>query len=180
MTHARLLAAAATLLVGCGGSPKAPTTVPPPPAKPIVAADLEGEWTATDIDGWTYALSVHGEAYVQTITRINGGPCAQKGMLQTYEKAYGSPYVAPPTGMEMESYGGATYGAAPAANTTLALVLTLVTNECNPDYTGAQLVVLAHQYDGEHVTLRSGVGYGGAEESRRYQRSIPTPAPTPK
>jgi hypothetical protein len=167
------------MLVGCGGSPKGPTTVPPPPAKPIVAADLQGDWTATDIDGWTYALSIDSEAYSQTITRTTGGPCIQKGTLQTYEKAYGSPYVAPPTGMGMEPYGGATYGAASAANTTLALVLTLVTNECNPDYTGAQLVVLAHQFDGENVTLRSGVGYGGAEESRRYQRMIPTAtAPT--
>ena len=174
MTRATLLAAAVAALVGCGGSSK-PLKPVAPPARPIAVTDLDGAWLGSDIDGWSYALTVKGEAYEQTISRTTGGACTQKGTLQTYEKAYGSPYVAPNAnaGTVMEGYGGETYGAAPAAaNTTLALVLTLVKNECNPDYTGAQLIVLAHEYDGDHVTLRSGVGYGGAEESHRYARFI--------
>ena len=151
--------------------------MPPPPAKPIAEADLQGEWTATDIDGWTYSLSIHSELYSQRIIRTTGGPCEQKGTLQWYEKAYGSPYVAPQTGMGMEPYGGATYGAAPAANTSA---------RAGPDPgdpTSATRTTPGRSWSCSRTsttarTSRCAAGSATAarKESRRYQRLIPTAA----
>jgi hypothetical protein len=177
MARVSMLVPAVAVVFAC--APMHPTRAPvaaKPPAQPIAGpAVLEGEWRATDLDGWIYELSLHGEKYVQVIRRTTGGPCTQNGTLQSYETAYGQPYVPyDPTGMGGggDGYGGATYG---APKTTLALVLTLQDNGCNPDYTGAQLVVLASDYAGDAITLRTGVGYGGAEESRRYERNEPPP-----
>jgi hypothetical protein len=178
MARASIVVAIAVALAGCSG-PGKPAPVTPPVARPIAAADLQGAWRATDVDGWIYELSVRGETYLQTIRRTAGGPCVQKGTLIAYDKAYGSPYVAPNRGGDPgggDGYGGTTYG---APRTVLAFVLTLEQNQCNADYTGAQLVVLAQDFDGERITLRSGVGSGGAEESHRYERYLPAAAPAP-
>jgi len=162
-------------LAACGGPPKKPEIKPQP--RPIAVADLDGEWRSTDIDGWTYELAIHGPKYQQTINRTSGGPCVQQGTLQSYEALYGAPYVPPHAEQEAAvAYGGATYGGPAAApHTLIALILTLEQNACNPDYAGAQLIVVASEFDGDRITLRTGAGYGGAEESHRYERFVATP-----
>src|SRR4029079_753377 len=109
------------------------------------------------------------------------GPCTQKGTLQDYQQAYGSPYVSPEEQRAM--YGGDPYAGqatAPAKGTLLALVMTYDDNACNSDYQGGQMVVLAFDYDGDRITIRTATGWGGAEESHRYERVVPPPAPGAK
>lgn len=167
-------------LVACGGA--RPKPAPPPPAPlPLHAEDLRGDWRAADLDGWTYDLQIGGDGFRQVVHRTAGGACTQTGTLQPYEQAYGAPYVPPgQAGDEYAglAYGGATYGG-PA--TRVALVLTLEQNDCNPDYAygGAQLIVIASDFDGSHVTLRLASGWGGPEETHRYEQ-VPAPAPGKK
>jgi len=169
--------AVAALAVACGGGgTKAPVKPAEPVALPIAGlATLDGDWHATDVDGWGYDLTIKAGTFNQTIQRTTGslGPCTQKGTLQDYQQAYGSPYVSPEEQRAM--YGGDPYAgqaAAPPAGTRLALVMTYENNACNPDYQGGQMVMLASEYDGDRVTLRTASGWGGAEESHRYERVV--------
>ena len=152
-------------LFACGGSHPA-TPTPPPPPRPIAGlSELEGQWRAADPDGWTFDLSIKAGAFEQTISRGEQGPCKQKGTVQAFQDVFHQPF-------DPAQYGGATYGT-PTDGTVLALVVTLAENACNPDYTGGQLITLASAYHGDDVTLRMGVGYGGAEETRQYKRAAP-------
>jgi hypothetical protein len=172
---------ASFLVAACGGAPAVAVKPPPPPPQPISSlAVLEGNWRATDIDGWTYELVLRGGTFQQTIRRTTGGPCTQKGKLDTFEKLYGQPYVSPEQQRWMYEQGGAAYGAAqppgPPAGTVLALVLTLDENTCNPDYyQGTQLIVLVSDVHTRDFTMRLGVGFG-AEESHVYETNEPPPA----
>jgi hypothetical protein len=171
----------AAVAAACGGAPAKPAKPPAPVARPIAdVATLSGTWRATDIDGWTYELAIAPGTYKQTVQRTTLGACTQSGTLDTYEKAYGQKYVSPEEQRRLYETGGAEYGGAPPAGpapgTVLALVLSLQTNQCNPDYGGAQLIMLASDFDGDGFTLRTTGGWG-AEESHRYQRVVATPAP---
>lgn len=162
-------------LAACGGG------APKPPDKPVEVvpqqlpgiATLAGAWHSTDIDGWGYDLTLTADKFTQTIARTSGGPCKQSGTLQDYQQAYGSPYV---TAEENRAaFGGDAYGGKPAGpppGTRLALVMTYETNECNADFSGAQMIGLAFDYDGSAFTLRFASNWGTAEESHRYTRVV--------
>lgn len=171
------------MAVACGGGgTKTPEQPVEPPAQPIAGlATLDGDWHATDVDGWGYDLTIKAGTFNQTIQRTTGGPCSQKGTLQDYQQAYGTPYVSPEEQRAM--YGGDPYAgqaAAPPEGTRLALVLTYEDNACNRDYQGGQMVMLASEYDGDRVTLRTATGWGGAEESHRYERVVAPVTPSRK
>jgi hypothetical protein len=170
-----------SLVMACGGAPAVTTKPEPPKPQPIQSlAQLEGEWQAQDIDGWYYDLSLRGGTFAQTIRKGAGGTCTQKGKLETFEKMYGQPYMSPEQQRWMYQEGGASYGGAPPGpppGTVLALVLTLDENTCNPDfYQGMQLVVLVQDFHTLDFTMRLGVGFGGAEESHRYESHVPPPS----
>ena len=155
-------------LVACSGSAAKTKPEPPRPAKPIAGlADLEGAWRATDIDGWTFDLTIRAGELVQTVQRPDLGPCVQKGTVKGFEDVFGHPY-------DPAQFGGTTY-AAVNDGTVFAFVVTLAENACNADYSGAQLITLASDYHGDDITLRTGVGHGGAEETRTYQRIVTLP-----
>jgi hypothetical protein len=173
--RAAVVAVVVVAISACG--PAAPPKPPPPqPPQPLAAADLAGPWEASDLDGWRYALTITGETYTQAIERGARGACLQKGTLAPYESAYGAPYT-PPNGDRAGFAGG---GGETAVVTKLAFVLSLAENTCNADFAGAQLVVIASDYHGATVQLRTTLGYaGGVEESRVYTRVVPPPS-TPK
>jgi hypothetical protein len=173
----RALAAVAVAVLASACGPSAPPKPPvPDPPQPLSAADVAGQWTATDADGWTYTLAITSTRYEQSIERgAPLGPCVQKGSLAPYESAYGAPYV-PPSGDRSGfaggggEYGGAGYGG--GAVTKIAFVLTLEENTCNPDFAGAQLVLIASDYHAASILLRANQGYAGSvEESHVYWRS---------
>jgi hypothetical protein len=156
----RALAAAVVVVAsGACSGPAKPVAPPAAPTKPVTAlADLAGTWHATDLDGWSYLLSIRGDAYNQMIVRGAGNECSQTGKLHAFEAMYGQPY------------NPATFGGKPGADAgAFVVVLQLETSECNPDFRGAQLVLFATDYTGDEVTLRTMAGWGGAQETRRYK-----------
>ena len=161
----RALAAAVVVVASgaCSGpaKPVAPTL---PPTKPVTAlADLAGTWQATDLDGWTYEMKLDGETFAQTIGRTAGGPCAQRGKVQPFETAFGQPYNPVNFGGKPDADAGA-----------FAFALLLEDNECSRDFQGMHLVTLATEFTGDAVTLRTMVGWGGPQETRRYTRVPPS------
>ena len=80
------------LATGCGPidqppaapAKAAPPPPPPPPPPPHIAAlaDVAGDWTGTDQDGWTYTLHVDADGgFHQQVDRGGRGPCEQAGKL---------------------------------------------------------------------------------------------------
>jgi hypothetical protein len=167
MRRALALAAVITVASACGPRAK-PAEPVAPVTRPVTAiADLHGSWEAADIDGWRYELDLDGDAFAQSILRTSGGACAQRGKVQSFEALYGQPYNPVNFGGKPESDAGA-----------YAFVVQLEENECNRDYQGAQLVTLAVEFTGDAVTLRTMVGWGGPQETRRYTR-VQATAPPP-
>jgi hypothetical protein len=162
----------------CG--PKQPSSGKPvaPPDRPIGGlADLAGDWTATDEDGWTYRLTIGADGtYAQSIERTELGPCKQKGRFQSFKEAWGRDYD---PAMFRGDYGGTSYGGTSygGGGVHLALILTIEDNQCNPDFSGAQMMAMASHFTGDGVELRVGI-FGGAQETNAYKRVVAPAAPT--